>query len=71
MRRGSLSRKEEPDGPIVKLVNLILLKAISERASDIHIEPLRNNLSVRIRVDGILREEMKLPSGFRAPLFQG
>lgn len=47
--------------PIVKLFNLILLKAIKERASDIHIESLRTNLSVRLRVDGVLREEMKLP----------
>ena len=60
--------KKSQMAPIVKLVNLILLKAISERASDIHIEPLRNNLSVRIRVDGILREEMKLPKWVQGAL---
>ncbi len=60
--------KKSQMAPIVKLVNLILLKAISERASDIHIEPLKNNLSVRIRVDGILREEMKLPKWVQGAL---
>lgn len=53
--------KKSQMAPIVKLFNLILLKAIKERASDIHIEPLRTNLSARFRVDGILREDMKLP----------
>ena len=42
--------------PIVKLANLILLKAVEDRASDIHIEPFENLLRIRYRVDGVLRE---------------
>lgn len=44
------------DPPIVKLANLILIKAIQDRASDIHIEPFENMLRLRYRVDGVLRE---------------
>ncbi len=42
--------------PIKRLVNVLLLKAISDRASDIHIEPFPNFIRVRYRVDGVLRE---------------
>jgi general secretion pathway protein E len=41
--------------PVVRAVNDLLEKAIELRASDIHIEPLRNGLNVRMRVDGLLR----------------
>lgn len=44
--------------PIINLVNLIILKAIKDRASDIHIEPDRNKFRVRYRIDGILYEVM-------------
>ena len=60
--------KKSQMAPIVKLLNLILLKAIKERASDIHIESLRTSLSVRLRVDGILREDMKLPKWVQGAL---
>lgn len=42
------------DASIIKFVNQILTQALSERASDIHIEPFENELKVRMRVDGIL-----------------
>jgi type II secretion system protein E len=42
--------------PVVKLVNYLLLKAINERASDIHIEPFPTFIRIRYRVDGVLRE---------------
>ncbi|MBI1953904.1 MAG: Flp pilus assembly complex ATPase component TadA [Candidatus Omnitrophica bacterium] len=50
---------EEP--PIVRLVNLLLADAIHCRASDIHLEPERELLKVRFRVDGLLRESSALP----------
>lgn len=50
---------EEP--VVVKLVNLIIMKAIKERASDIHIEPEEDMLKTRFRIDGMLREEASLP----------
>jgi general secretion pathway protein E/type IV pilus assembly protein PilB len=43
------------DASVVKLVNEILLEAINERASDVHIEPFENDLMIRYRVDGVLR----------------
>lgn len=44
------------EAPIVKLVDLIIRQAIQERASDIHIEPYRNKLSLRYRIDGVLQK---------------
>ena len=43
------------DASVIKLVNEILLEAINERASDVHIEPYEQDLKIRYRVDGILR----------------
>ena len=47
-------------GPVINLTNMILLKAIRERASDIHLEPQANNFRVRIRIDGLLYELMAI-----------
>ena len=43
------------DAPVVRLINALLLEAIRERASDIHIETQEKRLVVRLRIDGILR----------------
>jgi type IV pilus assembly protein PilB len=45
------------DSPVVNLANLILLRAIRDGASDIHIEPQEDRLRIRVRVDGILYEQ--------------
>jgi type IV pilus assembly protein PilB len=55
-------------GPAVRLVNLILQAAIKQGASDVHIEPTLNNLQVRTRVDGMLRELMQVPKWLRESL---
>ncbi|MEM7166173.1 MAG: ATPase, T2SS/T4P/T4SS family [Planctomycetota bacterium] len=47
--------------PVVKLLNLILLQAIKDRASDVHLEPFENEFKVRYRVDGVLYEMMPPP----------
>lgn len=47
--------------PVVKIVNLILAEAIKLRASDIHIEPFEDSLEVRFRIDGFLKNMMKIP----------
>ncbi len=52
---------EPNDAPVIRLVNLILLQAIEEGASDIHIEPAEKGLAVRLRVDGVLREILPPP----------
>ena len=48
-------------GAPVKLVNSILERGIIEKASDVHIEPRENDMCVRIRVDGVLREILRIP----------
>jgi type IV pilus assembly protein PilB len=53
--------KASEDAPVVRLVNMILLNAIKKGASDIHIEPYEKKLRVRLRVDGVLLEEMTPP----------
>ena len=50
------------DAPFVKLVNLILLEAIKEGSTDIHIEPGRDEVNVRIRIDGVLVKIMSPPA---------
>ncbi len=48
--------------PVAKLVNVIIKYAIDKKASDIHIEPIRNNYRVRFRIDGLLCAHMVLPN---------
>jgi type IV pilus assembly protein PilB len=55
----------EIEGPIIKIVNGILIKAIKLGASDIHFEPYEKALRVRYRLDGVLRREMALPNKIR------
>lgn len=56
------------DSPISKALSAILEYAGKNRASDIHIEPLEKELKIRCRIDGVLREIMKLPKSTEAPL---
>lgn len=49
-----ISKAEE--APIVKLVDLLLMQAIKDRASDIHIEPFKDKINIRYRIDGVLYE---------------
>jgi general secretion pathway protein E len=56
------------EAPVIRLVNLLITKAVEARASDIHIEPFENRLRVRFRVDGVLREQEAPPSRFRAAM---
>ena len=50
------------DAPVIRLINGILQEAIRARASDIHIEPYEERLSVRFRIDGTLSEALSLPA---------
>jgi len=56
------------EAPVVKLANLILGQAVRDHASDIHIEPTREGMRVRYRIDGILSETMQLPKKVQASL---
>ncbi|PIS09730.1 MAG: type II secretion system protein GspE [Bdellovibrio sp. CG10_big_fil_rev_8_21_14_0_10_47_8] len=51
----------EDDAPVIKLVNSLLFRAVKEKASDIHIEPYEKEMSVRLRIDGILFNIYKPP----------
>ena len=57
----------QDDAPIIRLLNALLTEAIKENASDIHIEVFEDKLSIRFRVDGILREVLT-PQRVLAPL---
>ena len=56
------------DSPISKALSAILEYAAKNKASDIHIEPLMDTLKIRCRIDGVLREIMKLPKSTEPPL---
>jgi type IV pilus assembly protein PilB len=59
-------REVTEDAPIVKLVNLLITRAVSERASDIHIEPTEHDMRVRYRIDGVLHEVMRSPKNIQS-----
>ena len=54
------------EAPVIRLVNSIISQAISEGASDIHVEPMEDSVRVRYRVDGILQEKQRLPKRIQA-----
>jgi len=56
------------DAPIIKLTNGILIKAVNDGVSDIHIEPFETSLQVRYRLDGSLYKSMNLPLGIKNAL---
>ena len=59
--------EQEDDAPIIRLINALLAEAIREDASDVHIETFEKDLSVRFRVDGVMREVVR-PKRALAPL---
>ena len=58
--------EEKIDRPVIALANTIITNGIERHASDIHIEPFENEVIVRYRVDGILKEEMNIPRNLLA-----
>ena len=58
----------EDDSPVINLVNMVILNAVRERASDIHIEPDKEKTVVRLRVDGVLHETMEPPARLHAAI---
>jgi general secretion pathway protein E/type IV pilus assembly protein PilB len=51
-----LGTEDDGDEPIIKLVNVLIMEAFKQRASDIHLEPLSTRFRIRYRIDGTLRE---------------
>ncbi len=62
------SAEQASQRPVVRLVDLILSEGILSRASDIHIEPEEGGVAVRYRIDGVLRQVMKVPRAAGLPL---
>jgi type IV pilus assembly protein PilB len=56
------------EAPVIKLANLIIVQAIKERASDIHIEPFEKMVRLRYRVDGVLLDRTPPPRNLQVPL---
>ena len=54
------------EAPVIRLVNLIMQRAVEQRASDIHIEPFESRLKVRYRIDGVLQEVESPPASSTA-----
>ncbi len=63
-----VSEADASQKPIVRLVDLIISEGILSRASDIHVEPEEGGVAVRYRIDGVLRQVMKIPRAAGLPL---
>ncbi|KKS36313.1 MAG: Type II secretion system protein E [Parcubacteria group bacterium GW2011_GWD2_42_14] len=61
-------KKLAEDVPVVRVVNALLKHAIIQNASDIHIEPMENEVLVRYRIDGLLHDAMTLPKNTAASI---
>ncbi|MDI6716993.1 MAG: ATPase, T2SS/T4P/T4SS family [Actinomycetota bacterium] len=62
----SLGATDATDSSVVRLVNMLIKRAIDDRASDIHIEPEEDRLEIRNRIDGILHAVMTVPKNMHA-----
>ena len=60
--------EEMRKAPVVRLANMIMTEAVRARSSDIHIEPTQKDTLIRYRVDGLLREALRVPKGAHAAL---
>lgn len=56
------------EAPIIKIAKVVLQRAIQDRASDIHVEPYRDRVRIRYRIDGVLHDVMQVPKYVHAPL---
>src|SRR5213596_1885116 len=63
-----ITEAEASQRPVVRLVDMIISEGILQRSSDIHIEPEEGGVAVRYRIDGVLRQVMKIPRGAGLPL---
>src|SRR5436190_11681852 len=56
------------DAPIIRLVDQIIARAVSLRASDIHFEPEEKTMRIRMRIDGILYQDVLVPKSMQSPV---
>jgi len=64
----SASADEASQKPIIRLVDMMLADGVTSRASDIHVEPVEGGVTVRYRIDGVLRQVMTVPRAAGVPL---
>jgi type II secretory ATPase GspE/PulE/Tfp pilus assembly ATPase PilB-like protein/CheY-like chemotaxis protein len=64
----AVSAEQASQRPILRLVDGMIADGVSNRASDIHIEPVEGGVIVRYRIDGVLRQAMKIPRSAGVPL---
>ena len=67
-QKAATSVQESEDAPIIRLVQKTLDDALEQRASDVHVEPFKQRLRIRYRIDGVLKEIASLDAGLLAPL---
>lgn len=66
--RRAEAAEEDDEGPIIRLVNLLIDEAVRMRSSDIHIEPMSDRVRVRYRIDGVCIERDNIPRNMQAPV---
>ena len=66
--RRAEAAEEDDEGPIIRLVNLLIDEAVRMRSSDIHIEPMTDRVRVRYRIDGVCIERDNIPKNMQAPV---
>src|SRR5690606_10515711 len=64
----AVSAEEASHAPIIRLVDMMLADGVASRASDVHVEPVDGGVVVRYRIDGVLRQVMKIPRNAGLPL---
>ncbi|HET6797037.1 MAG TPA: type II/IV secretion system protein [Gemmatimonadales bacterium] len=64
----AVSAEQASQRPILKLVDMMIADGVTNRASDIHVEPIEGGVVVRYRIDGVLRQAMKIPRSAGVPL---
>ena len=68
IRAAQDAEDDDDDGPVIRLVNLIIDEAVRIRASDIHIEPMADRVRVRYRIDGVCVERDSIPKSMQPPM---
>ncbi|MBM3248610.1 MAG: type II secretion system protein GspE [Candidatus Omnitrophica bacterium] len=68
VKRGKGLAEVAEEAPVIKLVNMFIMQAVKDRASDIHVEPEEDKVRIRYRIDGILHEIKDLPKHLQSAL---
>jgi general secretion pathway protein E len=63
-----VDQESNDEAPVIQFVNSVFVRAVRERASDIHIEPSEGSLHVRFRIDGVLKEVAEPPKRFQSSI---